>query len=86
MSSAISSRRKKVQKSTVTEVKKVENLGLHDRLEEHHLLKIYHAFTARDPPVLDRKQLEKVLYDVAKITYEENEFEILFVRINIKRY
>ncbi|KAF2880421.1 hypothetical protein ILUMI_25755 [Ignelater luminosus] len=85
MSSAVSSRRKKIQKSTATEVKNVENLGLHDRLEEHHLLKIYHAFIERDPPVLDRKQLEKVLHDIAKITYEENEFEILFVRINIKR-
>lgn len=84
MSSNPSSRRKN-QKAAAAPVKVVEKLGLIDRLEESHLVKINRAFQAEETEQLSRKQLEKLLFDVAKISYENNEFEVVFFRINIKR-
>lgn len=85
MSSAATSRRKKNQKCIVDEEEQIEKLGLHERLDEHHLVKCYTAFHNMDTKQMDKKQFSKLLNDIAKITFDDQEFELLFVRINTKR-
>ena len=58
---------------------------LHQLLDEIHMKKIHNAFVEQETGVFDQRQLADLLYDIAKLEFDEEKFEILFLRINIKR-
>lgn len=62
-----------------------EKISLHKILKERGIVQIHNEFLERDNR-MDRRQLSKVLADVADLHYNEKEFEILFLKININRY
>ena len=60
--------------------------NLHLLLEDHHLLRIQRAFLAEETKKLDQQQLRKLLYDVARLRYDEKLFEKMFLKINANGY
>lgn len=73
-------------KANYIKYKKVERLELHERLEQEDLVKIHNAFLAEENGLMNKKKLENILYHIAKLSYDEEEFNLLFMRINTKRY
>lgn len=60
-------------------------MELHEQLDEIHLVKIHNAFLAEETGELSKHQLADVLYKVANLTFDETEFDLVFLRINTKR-
>ena len=58
---------------------------LHQLLDENHLQKIHVAFMNEETGQFDQQQLALLLSAVAKLEFDEEKFEILFLKINIKR-
>lgn len=61
-------------------------MALHEQLDEPHLVKIHNAFLAEETGELNKSQLAELLEKVANLTFEETEFDLLFMRINTKRF
>lgn len=59
---------------------------LHLNLEEHQLLAIHKAFLEEESGQVDQKQLQALLYDIARLRFNSKEFETMFLKMNTKRY
>lgn len=60
--------------------------NLHLLLEDHHLLRIQKAFLNEETKELDQQQLKRLLYDVARLKYDEKLFEKIFSKIDTNGY
>lgn len=85
MSTPHSRRKKGGRASQVALEAKIRKRELHEKLEEHDLHKIHAAFESREPKSMDRECLRNIIAEVAKITFEDGEFETLFLKINAGR-
>lgn len=85
MASTQTKRKKERQSSQITLEIKSKKRELHEKLEEHDLHKIHAAFESREPKSMDRESLRNIIADIAQITFEDDEFEILFLKINAGR-
>lgn len=57
-------------------------LDLHKLLDESEMLKIHEAFDQEEGKRMNREQLREVLWRAAKIDYEEDKFNQIFMRMN----
>lgn len=55
---------------------------LHNLLEENEIVKIKEAFDAEDGRRMNNTQLKEVLAKIANIEYEEEKFNLIFMRMN----
>lgn len=84
MSADRSRSKKKNAKADQNETKK-KNRRLHEQLDENHLNAIHAAFENANGKSMDQRQLRELLYDVALVTFEDAEFDTLFLQINSGR-
>ncbi|KAB0795580.1 hypothetical protein PPYR_12419 [Photinus pyralis] len=81
--STSTSRRRKDEKSQTSAYKGSQAPSLHEQLSEDHIKQLYSAFHASHQ--VSMEQLATLLKDIASIEYSENEFDLLFRRINTTR-
>lgn len=65
-----------------------ENTGdikLHKMLDEIDIERIHQVFLKEESGELDIDQLKKVLSSVTKTTFDQKLFEVIFLRMNMKR-
>lgn len=86
MSSTRTKRKKEGKPSQLNLETKIKKRELHEKLEERDLHKIHAAFESREPKSMDRESLRNIIAEVAEVTFEDDEFEILFLKINAGRY
>ncbi|KAK5645470.1 hypothetical protein RI129_006770 [Pyrocoelia pectoralis] len=79
------SRRRKDGRQSVSAQKESKTPALHEQLDEDHIKQFYNVFHGPHTRQIDKKQLARLLKDIANIVYDENELDLLFLRINTKR-